>query len=116
MIGKTLGKIKIFPNISPNKTMEGYVGSFFCSLFLFIIFFIYFELNNLFLILYVSALIFSSFVGDLYISFFKRKLKIKDSGKIFPGHGGVLDRIDSWLFSFPLSFLILYFNQVNFNP
>ena len=109
LIGKKLGKNKIFPKISPNKTIEGYIGGFSCSMFLFIIFFLYYELSNLYLILYVSIIIFSSFAGDLYISFFKRKLKIKDSGKILPGHGGVLDRIDSWLFSFPLSFLILQF-------
>ena len=52
-------------------------------------------------------IILSSFVGDLYISFFKRKLKIKDTGKIIPGHGGLLDRIDSWMFSFPLALLML---------
>tara|TARA_Y100000022_G_C12983555_1_gene254728 strand:+ start:41 stop:451 length:411 start_codon:yes stop_codon:yes gene_type:complete len=109
LLGKKFGKLKIFPNISPNKTLEGYVGSIFCSLFLFIIVFLYFELKDLKLILYLIVIIISSFIGDLYMSFFKRKLSIKDFGKLFPGHGGVLDRLDSWLFVFPLSFLILYF-------
>ena len=108
--GKKFGRIKIFPKISPNKTIEGYIGGTFCSLFLFIIVYLYYNLEDLSLILYVIIIIISSFIGDLYVSFFKRKLKIKDLGKLFPGHGGVLDRIDSWLFSFPLSFLILYFN------
>ena len=58
----------------------------------------------------MSVVIISSFIGDLYISYFKRKLNIKDLGKLFPGHGGVLDRIDSWLFSFPLSVLIIQLN------
>ena len=110
LIGKSIGKNKIFPKISPNKTFEGYIGSAFGSLFLFTIFFKYYELNNLYLIFYVFIIIISSFVGDLYISFFKRKLNVKDSGKIFPGHGGILDRIDSWLFSFPSSFFILQFS------
>ena len=109
LLGKKFGRLKIFPNISPNKTLEGYVGSMFCSLFLFIIVFLYFELKDLKLILYLIVIIISAFIGDLYISFFKRKLSIKDLGKLFPGHGGVLDRLDSWLFVFPLSFLILYF-------
>ena len=113
--GKKFGKYKIFPKISPNKTIEGYIGGAICSLFLFTIIFLYYNLNDLSLFLYVGIIIISSFIGDLYVSFFKRKLNIKDLGKLFPGHGGVLDRIDSWLFSFPLSFLILYFNQVNFN-
>ena len=110
LIGKKFGKFKIFPKISPNKTMEGYVGSTFCSLFLFTTIYIYFDLKDLNLFLYTITIIISSFIGDLYVSFFKRKLKIKDLGKLFPGHGGILDRIDSWLFSFPISFLILYFS------
>ena len=108
LLGKKFGKLKIFPNISPNKTLEGYVGSICFSSFLFTKFF-YYELKDLNLFLYLSIIIISSFIGDLYISFFKRKLNIKDLGKLFPGHGGVLDRVDSWLFAFPLSCLMLYF-------
>ena len=110
LTGKRFGKHKIFPKISPNKTIEGYIGGAFCSLFLIIITFLHYNLKDLSLILYVIIIIISSFVGDLYVSFFKRKLNIKDLGTLFPGHGGVLDRIDGWLFSFPLSFLIIYFN------
>ena len=110
LTGKKFGKYKIFPKISPNKTIEGYFGGAFCSLLLFTIMFLYYNLKDLSLILYVIIIIMSSFIGDLYVSFFKRKLNVKDLGKLFPGHGGILDRIDSWLFSFPLSFLILYFN------
>ena len=110
LTGKKFGKYKIFPNISPNKTIEGYIGGIICSLFLFAIIFSYYNLKDLSLVVYVIVIIMSAFIGDLYVSFFKRKLNIKDLGKLFPGHGGVLDRIDSWLFSFPLSFLILYFN------
>ena len=109
LIGKRFGKSKIFPKISPNKTIEGYIGGAFCSLSLFALIFLYLNLKDLNLIIYVSIIIVASFIGDLYVSFFKRKLNIKDLGKIFPGHGGVLDRIDSWLFSFPLTFLILQF-------
>ena len=110
ILGKRFGKFKIFPKISPNKTLEGYLGGTFCCLLLFVVILFYYNLIYLNWILYVIIIIISSFVGDLYISFFKRKLNIKDLGKLFPGHGGVLDRIDSWLFTFPLSFLLLQFN------
>ena len=110
LLGKKFGKFKIFPKISPNKTLEGYLGGTFCCLLLFVVVLFYYNLIDLNWILYVIIIIISSFVGDLYISFFKRKLNIKDLGKLFPGHGGVLDRIDSWLFTFPLSFLLLQFN------
>ena len=111
LIGKKIGKFKIFPKISPNKTLEGYIGSIFFVLFLLVTISSYYNLNDLNLILYLIILIISSFIGDLYVSFFKRKLSIKDLGKLFPGHGGVLDRIDSWLFSFPISFL--YYTLIN---
>ncbi len=107
LIGKKFGKLKIFPKISPNKTMEGYIGSTFCTLFLFTLIFLHYNFTDLNLFFYVILIIISSFIGDLYVSYFKRTLNIKDLGKLFPGHGGVLDRIDSWLFSFPLSVLIL---------
>ena len=110
LIGKKFGKFKIFPKISPNKTLEGYIGGSFITLFIFIMIFLHYNLKDFNLFFYVIFIIISSFSGDLYLSFFKRKIKIKDLGKIFPGHGGILDRIDSWLFSFPLSFLILYFS------
>ena len=107
LFGKRVGKTKIFPNISPNKTLEGYIFGFLSSLILSILFLSYYQLTDVNKIIFAIIIILSSFVGDLYISFFKRKLKIKDTGKIIPGHGGLLDRIDSWMFSFPLALLML---------
>ena len=60
--------------------------------------------NNILLCLLVSLI---SQLGDLFISFFKRKAKIKDTGKILPGHGGILDRVDGIIFALPFSYLIL---------
>ena len=64
----------------------------------------------LFYLLFFSLI---SQIGDLIISYFKRKAKIKDTGKIIPGHGGLLDRIDGMIFAFPSIYLI-YFNIFNF--
>ena len=107
LIGKKFGKLKIFPKISPNKTIEGYIGSTFCSLFVFSIIFLYYNFKDISLIFYVIIIIMSSFIGDLYVSFFKRKLNIKDLGKLFPGHGGVLDRMDGILLGLPIGFITL---------
>ena len=107
--------------ISPNKTYSGVVGSFLLSIIsysIFVEYLSYFNLNKnivfsvnildyIFIIL-ISAI---SQIGDLTISFFKRKSKIKNTGKLLPGHGGILDRIDGIVFVFPiLYFLILLFN------
>jgi len=97
--------------ISPNKTVAGAMGSFFFSIML-IPFFI--SLNNEYSFPYmiVITLLISiiSQLGDLFISFLKRKAKVKDTSDLLPGHGGVLDRMDGIIFAIPLGFLLFYFN------
>ena len=112
IIGKTIGGKKL-TKISPNKTISGSMGSFLFSLFPLLLIY----KNNLFLDLDFSSynILFSLIVslscqlGDLIISYFKRLNKIKDTGKILPGHGGLLDRIDGIIFAIPSSLLLLTF-------
>ena len=94
--------------ISPNKTYAGVFGGYFCSIiFLYIFLNItkmeMVNINFLFFTILISTI---SQLGDIFISYFKRKSKIKNTGKIIPGHGGLLDRIDGIIFAFPASFLI----------
>lgn len=111
--GKKLGKIKIFPKTSPNKTLEGLIcGNLITTLFVtFIIFFrpIFFDLNYLLLILIVWVSSLAAIFGDYLQSRFKRIQNIKDSGKILPGHGGISDRLDSHLTTLPVFFGLLEF-------
>ena len=91
--------------ISPNKTISGSIGSFILSLILVPIFRPFFdiEFSNLYdLILLVIFVSFFCQIGDLFISFLKRKAKVKDTGFVLPGHGGILDRIDGMLLAVPL--------------
>ncbi|MEJ5167139.1 MAG: phosphatidate cytidylyltransferase [Thermoanaerobaculia bacterium] len=94
-IGKNFGKRKIAPNISPNKTVEGTISLFLGAIIITFIFF-NFSAKNLLLGLFMG---FASFFGDLFQSYAKRTLNIKDSGSFFPGHGGFWDRTDSLFFS-----------------
>ena len=111
--GLIFGKIfkgKKLTKISPNKTISGSIGSFILSLALAPIF--YFLLNDKFLNLLDLVLlsIFVSFlcqIGDLFISFLKRKANVKDTSNLLPGHGGILDRIDGILLGVPMGFLSL---------
>jgi len=100
--GKTF-KGKKLTKISPNKTISGSIGSFIFSALL-IPFFYKVQINetlvNLFLITIIISLI--SQLGDLFISFLKRKAKVKDTSDLLPGHGGFLDRIDGIIFAIPL--------------
>ena len=92
--------------ISPKKTYSGMLGGYIVSIIVLIIFLspITITINILIFILLVSSV---SQLGDLIISYFKRLSKIKDTGHIIPGHGGLLDRIDGMIFAFPFSYLIL---------
>ena len=115
--GYIFGKIFKGPKltkISPNKTYAGMFGSFLLSI---IFASIYFNNTSFFhlaeegelgiqLMIIVLLISISSQVGDLTISFFKRKSKIKNTGKIIPGHGGLLDRIDGMIFAFPFMFVL----------
>ncbi len=101
-----------FTQISPNKTYSGVFGSFLLSLIAGLIYLNYFAIGELvdtdyvlifLLILFISLI---SQIGDLLISYFKRKAKMKDTGKILPGHGGLLDRIDGLVFVMPTIYLL----------
>ena len=107
--GKRFGKNKLAKNISPGKTIEGAVGGFISNI---IIAFplSYFGFGDLpFLLIFAIVVTGLSIYGDIYQSFLKRQAKVKDSGTILPGHGGLFDRLDSFCPSIPLSFLILFY-------
>jgi len=100
--GYLLGKHKLCPNISPKKTVEGAIGGFVFSIILSGVF-SYFLCRDLLVFCLITGAIGSimSMMGDLSASIIKRKLKVKDYGNLIPGHGGVLDRFDSVLFTAP---------------
>ena len=111
IFGKLIGGFKL-TKISPNKTVSGCIGSFLFSLIpLFL-----FDYKNFFLldlvlsfynILFCLVISLSCQIGDLIISYFKRLNKVKDTGKILPGHGGFLDRIDGIIFAIPAALVLL---------
>jgi len=110
IVGRTIGGKKL-TKISPNKTISGSLGSFLFSLFAIIPIIYYFQHIGLSfsltkMILIILFLSFISQSGDLFISYIKRKAKVKDTGSILPGHGGLLDRIDGIIFALPAGFLI----------
>ncbi len=103
-VGKATGKRKLWPEISPNKTVEGSLGGVVCALIVAVLFSLLTEINaNLLSLLAITAVL-SIFgqIGDLVQSAFKRHFGVKDAGNILPGHGGILDRFDSLLFVLPL--------------
>ncbi len=113
--GKKFGKNKLAPHISPGKTKEGLIGAVIATSIYTLIASYYFELNTeraALLVLLSIIVTFISVSGDLYISFLKREAGLKDSGNILPGHGGMLDRIDSVLAAMPV--FIVGFNFLIF--
>jgi len=108
LVGKNIGKQKLFPSISPKKTVEGFLGGLFFAC-----------ISSYFIATYTQTLEFTSWLilaiivsvlgtfGDLIESKFKRQAGVKDSGVIMPGHGGLLDRLDSIIFAAPFIYLFL---------
>jgi phosphatidate cytidylyltransferase len=112
VFGKTFGGKKL-TKISPNKTISGSIGSFILSYIGFFVIYLYFS-DLLFVRLQIEALVFIPFfislicqLGDLFISYYKRRAKIKNTGSLIPGHGGLLDRIDGSIFALPIGFIII---------
>tara|TARA_Y100000591_G_scaffold332993_1_gene372951 strand:- start:5400 stop:6035 length:636 start_codon:yes stop_codon:yes gene_type:complete len=113
--GYVFGKLFKGPKLtklSPNKTFSGALGSFTLSIFSMFIFNYIFNEPNLTARLIILTIIISfiSQLGDITISYFKRKSKLKDTGNIIPGHGGLLDRIDGMIFALPTSYIIISTN------
>ena len=109
IFGKTF-KGKKLTKISPNKTISGSIGSFFFSLLLVPLFYSKLvEYNFLMLILITIIISLISQLGDLFISYLKRKAKVKDTSDILPGHGGFLDRLDGIIFAIPIGILLFNF-------
>jgi len=108
-VGKKFGRRKLCPDVSPGKTVEGAVGGFCSSLVMAIIFGIALSTDKNLLQLVIMALILNIIgqLGDLAESLIKRSHGLKDSSNILPGHGGLLDRLDSLLFAFPALYYML---------
>lgn len=108
IVGKSIGKKKLI-TISPNKTYEGLLGGIIFSLFISLFYSFVFDIKiNTELIIYIIFIILSSFTGDIIESYFKRRNNIKNSSEFIPGHGGIFDRFDSFLFS-----IIFYSISIN---
>ncbi len=110
LAGKRFGGHKLIPRVSPGKTVEGALGGFLMAMVIAIIGNFYFNPRDM-VIWYALAVavILISMLGDLSISMLKRRSKLKDTGRIFPGHGGVLDRLDSLIAAAPLFYYGLPF-------
>ncbi|CBH21819.1 CDP-diglyceride synthase [Acetoanaerobium sticklandii] len=107
--GFAFGKHKLMPKVSPKKTIEGAIGGIIGCIIISTVY-AYFVHPEYILLIGVSALIGSviSQAGDLFASSFKRKLGVKDYGNLIPGHGGMLDRIDSIIFTAPFTYIVMF--------
>ena len=112
-VGRRYGKTKLIEHISPNKTVEGLVAGLATGMFAMILNF-YFNTETELLTAFIISLLFVGFgvLGDLFVSKIKRTISIKDSSSLLSGHGGLLDRVDSYLLSFPILLLFSLFSYL----
>tara|TARA_Y100001954_G_scaffold15887_1_gene14905 strand:- start:1440 stop:2051 length:612 start_codon:yes stop_codon:yes gene_type:complete len=110
LFGKKFGKSKIMPTVSPKKSWEGFIGglvsTIVASIILFKINFFSDQVNLLILISIGIILPFTATLGDFLESYFKRQAGVKDSGNIIPGHGGMLDRMDAFMITIPIIYIL----------
>lgn len=107
LVGSRFGRHKLAPRVSPGKSIEGALGGLFVTVIVLFLLFSRFFSDNLGFVLYLIAVSVLGQLGDLSMSAVKRVAGVKDFGKIFPGHGGILDRLDSLMY--PLAFTWLLF-------
>lgn len=113
LVGSTIGKRRLFPSISPKKSWEGFIGGIVFSIVTALIFGVYGGVSSIIytnysLIIIGLVISVAATWGDLFESSMKRNANVKDSGRFIPGHGGLLDRIDSLLFALPIGVLFIY--------
>lgn len=115
MIGRKIGKHKLAPSISPNKTVEGAIGGIVCAVVVSALYLwkfgAHFPYSMPMMLIFVVIFSIAGQLGDLVESSYKRFYGVKDSGKILPGHGGILDRFDSLLFVFPMMYILGLFTM-----
>ena len=112
IVGKSIGKNKLFESISPKKTIEGFIGGLLFTGLVSVLIAKYFIVMPIYFWLTIAIIIgLFGTIGDLIESKFKRNAKVKDSGTIMPGHGGLLDRLDSVIFVAPYIFLFIQIIQ-----
>jgi phosphatidate cytidylyltransferase len=113
VVGKTMGKNKLFERISPKKTIEGFIGGLGFAVLAALFICRYFINEELYIWVVIALIVgIIGTIGDLVESKFKRMAKVKDSGNIMPGHGGILDRLDSMIFAAP--FVFLFYQIINY--
>ena len=115
-VGKKFGKNKLAKNISPGKTIEGAIGGFACNIICASILAYFFAVSFYIMLFFATIISALSIFGDIYQSFLKRQAKLKDSGSIIPGHGGLFDRLDSFCPTLPIFFLVSNYLYIEISP
>ena len=107
LFGVKFGKHKIMPSISPKKSWEGFAGGFTFTILASYLSYSYFEFESFQEVLIISIILpFTATLGDFIESYYKRKAGVKDSGNFIPGHGGMLDRMDAFMITIPVLYLL----------
>ena len=112
--GRAFGRRPLAPSISPKKTVEGLIGGVLLGVVAMVVGgqWVFPDASIVMLLLASTAVVWLGIVGDLFESLLKRSAGVKDSSHLIPGHGGILDRIDSWLFAAPVFYVFTRYLQI----